>query len=314
MALPPVLFTAVQTPLAQRLSARLDASQPIVLDGGMRGALAQAGFDVDQPLGTAAALGLDSRLVASIHQRFCAAGVHLVRANTSETTPKALSRTGYGYRAAKLSSLAVDLAVSAVEGCGRQVCVAGVLPPMQGSDDRLRGEQVAHAQRLLSAGCDVIYIEVVHTLREAVAATAAAAETGLPVIITLAVNENGNLSSGESLDTVCSALSGAGARGFVAAPSDPAGELRATIELSGMGRPWGVHCAGRTALSPNAYGERALALYEEGATLLGGESFAGPEHVRALVGLVPGAEREIRRQTMAPLGSAGALSNLPPRM
>ena len=308
------MLDTVQTPLAQRLGARLDAHQPIVLDGGMRGALAQAGFDVSQPLGTAAALSLAAHLVESIHQRFCAAGVHLVRANTSETTPKALARTGYGYRAAKLSSLAIDLAVSAVESSGRQVCVAGVLPPMQGSDERLRGEQVAHAQRLLSAGCDLIYVDAVHTLREAVAATAAASETGLPVIVAMAVNEAGNLASGESLDTVCSALAGAGARGFLAAPTDPAGELRATIELSGMGRPWGVFCAGRTALSPNEYAERVLALHEEGATLLGGESFAGPEHVRALVGLVPGAEREIRRQTMAPLGSTGALSNLPPRM
>lgn len=280
----------------------------------MRGALVQAGFDVGQPLGTAAALGADSQLVTNIHQRFCAAGVHLVRANTSETTPKALSRTGYGYRAAKLSSLAVDLAVAAVEGCGRPIGVAGVLPAMQGPDDRLRGEQVAHAQRLLSAGCDLIYVDVVHTLREAVAATAAAAETGLPVIVAIAVNESGSLAGGESLDTVCSALAGAGARGFVAAPSEPAGELRATVELSSMGRPWGVLCAGSTVLSPSEYGERVLALYEEGATLLGGESFAGPDHVRALVGLVPGAEREIRRQTMAPHGTPGALSNLPPRM
>lgn len=280
----------------------------------MRGALAQAGFDLTQPLGTAAALGAASSTVSSIHQRFCAAGVHLVRANTCETTPRALSRTGYGYRAAKLSSLAIDLALSAVEVSGRQVAVAGVLPPLHAPDDRLRGEQVAQAQRLLSAGCDVIYVDVVHTLREAVAATAAGAETGLPVIVAIAVNEEGGLTSGETLEAVCSALSAVGARGFVAAPSDPAGELRATIELSGMGRPWGVFCSGRTALSPTEYGERVLALYEEGATLLGGESFAGPEHVRALVSLVPGAEREIRRQTMAPLGSPGPLSNLPPRM
>jgi homocysteine S-methyltransferase len=304
----------VQTPLAQRIAARLDARQPIVLDGGMRGALAQAGFDLKHPLGTAAALPGEAPLVCAIHQRFCAAGAHLVRANTGETTPKALSRGGYGYRAAKLSSLAIDLAVSAVEGSGRMICVAGVLPPMQGTDERLRGEQVAHAQRLMAAGCDMIFVDTVYTLREAVAATAAAAQTDLPVIVAMAVTESGNLPDGESLDAVCSALAGAGARGFVAAPVDPAGELRATVELSGMGRPWGVFYAGLSTPSPTEYAERVLGLVEEGATLLGGEDFAGPHHVRALVTHVPGAEREMRRPSFTPHGGTSALSNLPPRM
>jgi S-methylmethionine-dependent homocysteine/selenocysteine methylase len=304
----------VQTPLAQRLSARLDARQPIVFDGGIRGALAQAGCKLDHPLGTASVLQAESHLVAALHQRFCSAGVHVVRANTGETTPRLLSRTGYGYRAAKLSSLAIDVAVSAVEGCGRLVCVAGVLPPMEASDEKLRGEQLAHAQRLVAAGVDLIFVDAVHTLREAVAATAAAAQTGLPVIVTLGVSETGNLSDGESLEAVCAALAGAGARGFIAAPNDPAGEVRATVELSELGRPWGVYCAPGAALSPAEYAERVLGLSEEGASLLGGEDFATPEHVRALIGLVPGAERELRRPSIAPQGGRGALSNLPPRI
>lgn len=280
----------------------------------MRGGLAKAGINLTQPLGSAAALQSDAHVVAAVHQHFCAAGVHVVRANTAETTPRALARTGYGYRAAKLSSLAIDLAVSAVEGSGRQVCVAGVLPPMQGSDQKLHGEQVAHAQRLMAAGCDLIFIDAVHTLREAVAATAAAAQTGLPVLVTLAVTEAGSLSDGEGLEVVCSALAGAGARGFIAAPSDPAGEVRATAELSNLGRPWGVYYAGVSQLSPTEYAERALELTEEGATLMGGEDIATPDHVRALIGIVPGAEREFRRPSVAPHGSANALSNLPPRL
>jgi hypothetical protein len=134
------------------------------------------------------------------------------------------------------------------------------------------------------------------------------------VIVTLAVSETGDLPDGESLETVCAALAGAGARGFMAAPSDPAGEVRATVELSGLGRPWGVYCAGRTRLSPTEYAERMLALSEEGASLLGGEDFATPEHVRTLISLVPGAERELRRPSVAPQGGVGALSNLPPRL
>jgi methionine synthase I (cobalamin-dependent) len=312
-AVPPVSLGTVHTSLAQRLSVRLDARQPIVFDGGVRGGLAEAGVPLDHPLGTAAVLQSEGQLVMALHQRFCSAGVHVVRANTSETTPRALSRTGYGYRAAKLSSLAIDLAVGAIESCSRQVGVAGVLPPMEARDEKLRGEQLAHAQRLAAAGADLIFVDPAHTLREAVAATAAAAQTGLPVIVALAVSETGDLSDGESLEAVCAALAGAGARGFIAAPSDRAGEVRATVELSGLGRPWGVYCAART-LSPTEYAERMLELAEEGASLLGGEDFATPEHVRALIGLVPGAERELRRPSVAPQGGVGALSNLPPRL
>jgi methionine synthase I (cobalamin-dependent) len=253
--------------------------------------------------------------LSAIHQRYCAAGVHVVRTNTADTTPQALGRGGYGYRAAKLSSLAVDLAVEAVEGSGRVVAVAGVLPPMEGTDGRLRAEQVAHAQRLMSAGCDVIYVEAAATLRDAVAATAAAAQTDLPVIVALCVAETGNLADGETLDIVCSVLSGAGARGFMAVPSDPTGEIRAIAELSTQGRPWGVLRAASGDMTPTQYAERAAELSQEGATLLGGESYATPEHVRALVMAVPGAERELRRASAFP-GSLPprALSNLPPRM
>lgn len=271
-----------------------------MLDGSVRGALMRAGVDLDQPLGAAAVLSGQTHVLSTIHQRYCAAGVHVVRTNTAGTTPQALARAGYGYRAAKLTSLAVDLATEAVESSGRVVCVAGVLPAMEGTDDRLRGEQVAHAQRLMAAGADLLFIDTVHTLREAVAATAAAAQTELPVLVALKVGEDGALADGEALDVVVQALAGAGARGFLAVPSDPAGEVRATAELATLGRPWGVLHAGDRDMSPTEYAERALELSQEGATLFGGEDIASPDHIRALVLHVPGAERELRRPSVSP--------------
>ncbi len=301
---------------AQRLIARLEAGLPIVLDGAVSGALVRAGITIAEPMGTASVLSGQTHQLSAIHQRYCGAGVHVLRTNTTDTTPQALNRAGYGYRAAKLSSLAVDLATEAVESSGRVIAVAGVLPAMEGTDDRLRAEQVAHAQRLMAAGCDVIFVDAASTLREAVAATAAGAQTNLPVIVALRVSETGNLRDGESLEVVCGVLAGAGARGFLAMPDDPTGEIRATAELATQSRPWGVLHTGSAVLSPNAYAERAVELSQEGATLLGGEAGASPEHIRALVSAVPGAERELRRASVQP-GSAGVarpVSNLPPRM
>jgi homocysteine S-methyltransferase len=197
----------------------------------------------------------------------------------------------------------------------RLVCVAGVLPTMQERDARLRGEQVAHAQRLAAAGCDLIFVETASSLREAVAATAAAIQTGLPVMVVLRVDERGTLHDGEALDVVCGALAGAGARGFIAAPSDPTGEVRATAELASLGRPWGVWYSGSHPLSPSAYATRAAELVAEGATLLSGEDMVTPEHVAAVLDHVPAAQRELRRASVFPPGVVPqGLSNLPPRV
>jgi 5-methyltetrahydrofolate--homocysteine methyltransferase len=302
----------VQSKAAERICARLDSGVPILLDGAVTGALQRAGVSIDEPMRSASVLQGQTHVLSTIHQGFCAAGVHILRTNTVDTTPQALSRGGYGYRAAKLTSLAVDLAVEAVESSGRLIAVAGVLPPMTGMDDRLRGEQVAHAQRLMAAGCDLIFVDAANTLREAVAATAAAAQTDLPVLVALRVAESGTLGDGEALDVVCDVLAGAGARGFLAVPSDPTGEVRATAELATLGRPWGVLSCGNGERPPTEYAERVLELAQEGAVLLCGESFASPEHVRAVASAVPHADRELRRASIHPAGSR--MSNLPPRV
>jgi len=304
----------VQSIAAQRICARLDAGVPLVIDGSVVGALARAGIDVTDPLRTAGVLQGQTHILSTVHQRYCTAGVHILRTNTIDTTPQALSRAGYGYRAAKLSSLAVDLAVEAVETSGRMIAVAGVLPPMEGSDERLRGEQVAHAQRLVAAGCDLIFIDAARTLREAVAATAAAAQTDLPVLVALHVAENGHLVDGEHLEVVCNALAGAGARGFIAVPFDPAGEVRAVAELATIGRPWGVLYGGVRDLSPSEYAERAQELAQEGAILLGGESCATPDHIRELVSTVPNADRELRKPSIHPPPTGRGFSSLPRRI
>jgi S-methylmethionine-dependent homocysteine/selenocysteine methylase len=309
----------VPSTASQRLIERLEARQPIVFDGGMRGALGRRGLaspDV-RVADSAAVLSSAPHVVSAIHARFCAAGVHVLRANTLHTTPSALARSGYGYRAAKLTSYAVDLAVEAASACGRPACVCGVLAPTEDdTDDRLRAELVAQAQRLLQSGCEAIYIDAARSLRSAVAATAAAAETGLPVLVALAVEERGVLHDGESLEVACGVLSGVGARGFFAVPSEPAGEMRAVAELGALGRPWGVFSAGTPAPSALSYGARAFELSEEGASLFGGEEFVSEQHVQAAAGHVPGAERDLYRFTLSPAPRASLpslWSRLPPR-
>jgi S-methylmethionine-dependent homocysteine/selenocysteine methylase len=305
----------VQNSGSKGLFARLEAGTPIVLDGGIRGALRRSGFHVDSGLETAGVLGGRQAVLSEIHESFCGAGVHVLRTNTEHTTPDALQRVGYGYRAAKLSSLAVDLAREVADTSGRPLFVAGVLPPLHGTDNRLSGEQAAQAQRLATAGCDLLFVNAASSLREAVVATSAALLTGLPVLVSLRVVEGGTLHDGEQLEAVCGALAGMGAGGFIAIPSDPTGEMRAISALSSLGRPWGVWHGGPGELSPSAYADRAAELVSEGATLLSGEDQVTPEHVRILFERVPQAQRELRRASVYPPAAAlRGLTNLPPRV
>jgi len=290
---------------AQRLAARLETDLPIVLDGGVRNALKRAGLDVNTPFGTAIAMqqGHQSVLI-DIHRQFVQAGVHVLRTNTSDTTPDALQRAGYGYRAAKLSNRAVDAAMDVADASDRSVAVAGVLPsvlvdPGARADVRAREELLAHAQRLAAGGCDLLLVHGATTLRQAVAATAAASHTDLMVLVELHIGDDGNLAGGEPLNIVMEALAGAGARGFIAVTSTPAAELQALSFLSGQERAWGI-LRSACELDPEEYAARVSSFITHGARFVGGEPDATPNHIRALIRHVPLAAREVKRPSMLP--------------
>lgn len=272
------------------------------MDGAIGGAFARDGVETGAPFGTATPLQGNFAAVGRAHTDFCMAGAHLIRCNTQETTPTALQRGGYGYRAAKLTSLAVDLATEAVEASQRPVAVCGMLPASVGDarDERVREEQVAHAQRLAASGCDLIMVHGASTLREAVAATAAGVQTELPVFVTLRVGAGAKLSDGESLEAVVGALAAAGARGFVGDPLDPPAEVSAIAELSSLGRPWGVLQALAADRNAEEYANQARSLVDDGALIVGGEDAAGPEHISALTHAIPGALREVMRASLRP--------------
>ncbi|HET7378134.1 MAG TPA: homocysteine S-methyltransferase family protein, partial [Anaerolineae bacterium] len=147
-----------------------------------------------------------------------------------------LDRAGQFNRSRELTHLAVQLAREAVESSGQAVFIAGSMSPVEDCysphlvppDAELRVEHQEMARDLAEAGCDMLLIETMNTIREAVIATEAAISTGRPVCVSFVVGPNGR------------------------PPEDPAAALghEALLLLSGEAIEDAVHTVGR--LRPNA--------------------------------------------------------------
>jgi methionine synthase I (cobalamin-dependent) len=155
-----------------------------LLDGGLGSLLIADGL----PAGRAPEWWLLERpeRIAAAHRAYAEAGSQVVHAVTFGASPPKLEAVGLAGRCREANALAVRLAREAV---GEEVLVAGdvgptglLLPPMgeateEGYADAFR-EQV---EALAEGGADLLSVETMYDLREALAAVRASKETGLPV-------------------------------------------------------------------------------------------------------------------------------------
>ena len=193
------------------LQERLQQPRPLLLDGATGTELNRRGINTDLPLWSARALLAAPEVLRSIHREYVAAGAELLTANTFRTHRRNLAHAGFGDRAAELTGLAIEIAKSAAEG---RAWVAGSQPPLEDcyspelvpDDQSLRDEHTVMAEHLAAAGVDAILVETHNTIREAVAATNAAGQTGLPVLISFVGGVDGRLLSGESLEEAVRAV------------------------------------------------------------------------------------------------------------
>ena len=265
------------------------------MDGGIAGELQRVGFTLPPIIGTAGAIREAPDTLIEIHTSFLHAGVNVLRANTSETTPRILKRVGYEYRASALTAKAIELAQIAVQRLDMTVAIAGVIAPLEAREDytktppqdELQAEHNAQAMRIKEAGADAIVCEHMPTIREAMAATVAAAATGLPVFTTLLTGPDNRLISGEDVGSAGRAARDAGADVVLISGGNTLGDSeRAGNILAQTGVPWGL----LPNLPPRVVREKLLALakrtFTKGAVVFGGTSNIGPEELRAVADAV----------------------------
>lgn len=295
-------------------ATRLSRNRPLLLDGGLGKELRFRGVEVPRTIWSTAALMTDPEVVKQIHLDYISAGADIITANTYGIIRTELAKEGIEERFPLLNTLAAELAQQARDLAGKEVLIAGSLPPLRGSYrpdlvgpseeiELLYREQAA----LLAPYVDLFLCETMSSSVEGRSCARAAAETGKPVWVAWSLHEDqtGNLRSGESIAAAARALDGIPVDGVLANCCAPESITESLVQLSEVGCAWFGGYANtfapipadwvldgekktdglldcREDLSPEQYGDFVLAWLNAGATAVGGCCGTRPVHTAVM--------------------------------
>ena len=190
-----------------------------VLDGAMGTALRARGVkvpDYKSSIWSALALLEAPDDIRQLHQDYIAAGADVITANNYAVTPILLAREGLEDRVDELTQTACKLASEARQNSGKDIKIAGSLPPL---DTTYRADLVGSFEdnlkvyrrlaKIMAPHVDILLCETMTTAEEARAAATAGVETGKDVWVSWTLASRGNvLRGGESIEEAVRALEG----------------------------------------------------------------------------------------------------------
>jgi S-methylmethionine-dependent homocysteine/selenocysteine methylase len=280
-------------------------SKKFILDGATGTELNRRGVDTGLPLWSANALlnERDANILKQIHIDYLNAGADIITTNTFRTHHRALAPSGNAQRALELTRRAVGLARDAIAAvhADSPKFIAGSIstledcyePNLVPPDDSLRAEHSERVQHLLESGVDFFLIETINTIREALAITKLAVNTGLPVVVSFVCNQDGKILSGETLTEAARQLLSLGisAIGVNCGPTSNLAKPLAELE-SACGKDFPLIAYGNIGYAdekvgwvntdsenPKAYCEHAI---HWNAKIIGGCCGTTPEHIHQL--------------------------------
>jgi len=195
-------------------------SQPrqLILDGATGTELNRRGVDTGLPLWSANALlnERDAKILQDVHEDYLRAGADIITTNTFRTHRRALVPSGNADRALELTRCAVDIARAAIVSLNSDLpkFIAGSIstledcyrPDLVPSDAELRAEHSERVRHLVECGVDLILIETINSIREAVIMAKLAVVTGTPVVVSFVCDREGKILSGETLTEAANQL------------------------------------------------------------------------------------------------------------
>lgn len=286
--------------------------KPVVtlLDGGMGQELLKRSSKDITPLWSTQVMIDEPDIVRDVHIDYIFAGARVITLNAYTMTPERLARDGQIEDFETLQVAAINAAISAREAAGiPEVKIAGCLPPLVAS---YHAEVTPKYEAMLKSYSKIVAIQAPHvdvflcetmsSIAEAKAALVAAKESGLPVWVSLTIEDNdqGLLRSGEALLDAVAMLDEFGADAKLLNCSKPEAILASWSKMKsdqgltgayGNGftsidslKPGGTvkSMQSRTDLGPAAYAEFAMEWVTNGAGLIGGCCEVGPAHIAEL--------------------------------
>ena len=293
-------------------------ARPILLDGGMGRELRFRGIDVMTSIWSARALIDAPAVVGEVHSDFINAGADVITINSYGIVKSSLAWAGIEDRFAELNLKACSLAKEARDASGRDIVIAGSLPPLAGSyrPDRVgKFEEIEPLYReqaeVLAPHVDLLLCETMSSADEGRAAAAAATSTGKPVWVcwTLHEDRSGRLRSEEDISEAFRVLADLPITGVLANCCAPESITRAMPQLKQTGlryiggyantfqpipRDWDLTGDKKTDgalglrgdLDPDSYAAHANDWLNAGATVIGGCCGTRPAHIVKLRELI----------------------------
>ncbi|MCE9647798.1 MAG: homocysteine S-methyltransferase family protein [Chloroflexi bacterium] len=199
-------------------STALSGPRKLILDGATGTELNRRGVDTGLPLWSANALmnDRDAKTLQQIHEDYLRAGADIITTNTFRTHRRALAPSGNADRSLELTRRAVDIARAAIANVPSDSprFVAGSLstledcyrPDLVPPEDELRAEHSERIHHLVECGVDLILIETINSIREALVMTKLAMPAGIPVVVSFVCDRDGRILSGETLSEAAGQL------------------------------------------------------------------------------------------------------------
>lgn len=289
-----------------------------ILDGGMSRELVRLGAELRQPEWSALALMETPAIVRRAHEAFIAAGADVVTTNTYALVPFHIGEARFQAEGRRLIALAGRLAREAADAAGREVLVAGSLPPIFGSYEPERFEPDRVQDYLgvlveeLAPHVDLWLGETLSLIAEAEAVRQAVGATGKPLWISFTLADAPGAEDAEprlrSGETVAAAAEWAATSGVTAllfncsrpevmraAVATAAGVLRQRAPAVEIGVYANAFAGEIDSVSANVrisalrhdlpaerYARLACEWVESGATLVGGCCGIGSGHIACL--------------------------------
>lgn len=282
----------------------------VLLDGGVGQEIVKRSSEKATPLWSTRVMLDEPDLVRSVHEDFIRAGATVITLNNYTATRQRLGRDADVSLLKPIHLAAIDIAHAAKTNAGSgPVKIAGCLPPLVASykpgmspctEECL--ESFRELVELQKPGVEHFMVETAANILEAVAATRAVKEAGLPCWTSFTLDDDNPvlLRSGERLEEAAERVIEAGADAIMVNCSMPETIEAALPILTNLPVPAGAYANGFTSiaaldaggtveslsaradLGPETYAEWGLRCVEAGLKIIGGCCETSPAHIAAL--------------------------------
>ncbi len=267
--------------------------------------LERRGYKTQLPIWSAQALLDTPELVLQIHKDYINAGTDIITTNTFRTNPYTIKKAGLlkpnQDMPQALTKIACDLAKQAKNN--RKIFIGGSLAPVEDcfSPQFYPGEKLAakdhyqHIKNLKQGGVDFILAETMLSIKEALIVLSQAKKLKIPIMVSFALNKNGNILNGDNLIEGLKQVAKFKPLAFLinCTTIDIIEKVidslldKSKIPI-GFYPNFGPPVKGKFAkyLTPEKFSKSMLRLAKRGVKILGGCCGTQPEHIKTLVQLI----------------------------